>query len=101
MGCGAGRHAFELYRRGADVVAFDMDQEELDGVANMFDAMRADGEVPADASARTVLSSPDLYTIYMEAADDRVLCDMDTPEAYAACLGRYQAQARGFSTSEP
>lgn len=54
MGCGAGRHAFELYRRGADVVAFDMDQEELDGVARMFDAMRLDEEAPADASARTV-----------------------------------------------
>lgn len=35
-------------------MAFDMDQEELDGVAHMFEAMRADGEVPADASARTV-----------------------------------------------
>ena len=23
MGCGAGRHAFEMYRRGADVIAFD------------------------------------------------------------------------------
>ena len=25
VGCGAGRHAFEAYRRGADVVAFDRD----------------------------------------------------------------------------
>ena len=29
MGCGAGRHAFEMYRRGADVLAFDMDADEL------------------------------------------------------------------------
>ena len=29
MGCGAGRHAFEMYRRGADVIAFDMDADEL------------------------------------------------------------------------
>src|SRR5919107_5808975 len=29
MGCGAGRHTFELYRRGADVVAFDQDADEL------------------------------------------------------------------------
>ncbi|HXA61113.1 MAG TPA: methyltransferase domain-containing protein [Streptosporangiaceae bacterium] len=54
MGCGAGRHAFELYRRGANVVAFDMDQQELDGVERMFGAMRLEGEVPADATARTV-----------------------------------------------
>ena len=26
LGCGAGRHAFELYRRGARVVAFDRDE---------------------------------------------------------------------------
>jgi SAM-dependent methyltransferase len=30
MGCGAGRHAFEMYRRGADVIAFDQDADELD-----------------------------------------------------------------------
>src|SRR5258708_28134915 len=54
MGCGAGRHAFELYRRGANVVAFDMDQQELDGVERMFGAMRLEGEVPAEATARTV-----------------------------------------------
>jgi SAM-dependent methyltransferase len=54
MGCGAGRHAFELYRRGAEVVAFDMDQQELDGVEKMFGAMRLEGEAPEGASARTV-----------------------------------------------
>jgi molybdenum cofactor cytidylyltransferase len=56
------------------------------------------GLVPAilqlapDASAREVLSSPDLYTIYMEVDDDRVLCDMDTPQAYADALARYRAR---------
>jgi ubiquinone/menaquinone biosynthesis C-methylase UbiE len=54
MGCGAGRHAFELYRRGAQVVAFDLDAEELAGVEKMFGAMRLEGEVPAEASAETV-----------------------------------------------
>ena len=29
LGCGAGRHAFEMYRRGADVIAFDQDADEL------------------------------------------------------------------------
>ncbi len=54
MGCGAGRHAFELYRRGAHVVAFDMDADELAGVETMFGAMRLADEVPADATAETV-----------------------------------------------
>jgi SAM-dependent methyltransferase len=53
LGCGAGRHAFEAYRRGAHVVAFDQDAAELRQVADMFAAMRAAGEVPAAASART------------------------------------------------
>jgi SAM-dependent methyltransferase len=54
MGCGGGRHAFALYRRGADVVAFDMDASELADVAVMFEAMAAEGEVPAGAKAATV-----------------------------------------------
>ena len=51
MGCGAGRHAFEMYRRGADVVAFDQDGDELAGVLELFAAMREAGEVPAGAEA--------------------------------------------------
>jgi SAM-dependent methyltransferase len=54
MGCGGGRHAFALYRRGADVTAFDMDAAELKDVAAMFDAMKQAGEVPQGAQARTV-----------------------------------------------
>ena len=51
MGCGAGRHAFEMYRRGADVVAFDQDADELSNVRDLFVAMREAGEVPAGAEA--------------------------------------------------
>jgi len=54
LGCGGGRHAFEAYRRGADVVAFDQDAAELDNVAAMFAGMAEAGEAPAEASARTV-----------------------------------------------
>ncbi|NUS07296.1 MAG: methyltransferase domain-containing protein, partial [Nonomuraea sp.] len=50
LGCGGGRHAFEVLRRGADVIAFDMDQSELDNVAAMFVAMDKAGEVPLGAS---------------------------------------------------
>ena len=49
MGCGAGRHAFEMYRRGADVVAFDQDADELAVVREWFAAMR--DEVPPGAEA--------------------------------------------------
>ncbi len=51
MGCGAGRHAFEMYRRGADVIAFDQDGDELAGVLDLFGAMRDAGEVPLGAEA--------------------------------------------------
>ncbi|CAN5243730.1 MAG: class I SAM-dependent methyltransferase [Nocardioides sp.] len=51
MGCGAGRHAFEMYRRGADVVAFDQDADELAQVNERFWAMKAAGDIPAGASA--------------------------------------------------
>jgi SAM-dependent methyltransferase len=54
MGCGAGRHAFELYRRGAHVVAFDRDEKELAAVAAMFGAMELEDDAPAGASATTV-----------------------------------------------
>jgi SAM-dependent methyltransferase len=51
MGCGAGRHAFEMYRRGADVIAFDQDADELAAVRELFVAMREAGEVPQGADA--------------------------------------------------
>ena len=54
MGCGAGRHAFALYRRGADVTALDMDAAELKDVSTMFAAMREAGRVPLGAQARAV-----------------------------------------------
>jgi SAM-dependent methyltransferase len=40
-----------MFRRGADVVAFDQDGDELAGVLELFGAMRAEGEVPAGAEA--------------------------------------------------
>ena len=55
VGCGAGRHAFEAYRRGADVVAFDQDAAELDGVRSILTAMGETGEAPASARAEAVV----------------------------------------------
>jgi SAM-dependent methyltransferase len=51
MGCGGGRHAFALHRRGADVVALDQDADELATVREWFAAMREEGSVPAGAEA--------------------------------------------------
>ena len=39
VGCGAGRHAFEAYRRGAEVIAFDQDESELRSVDTILRAM--------------------------------------------------------------
>jgi SAM-dependent methyltransferase len=55
VGCGAGRHAFEAYRRGADVIAFDRDEAELQSVDAILKAMAESGEAPAAGSAETVV----------------------------------------------
>ena len=54
VGCGAGRHSFEAFRRGADVVAFDQDVEELNNVDAILQAMQDQGEAPASARAEAV-----------------------------------------------
>ncbi|WP_327089728.1 class I SAM-dependent methyltransferase [Nonomuraea sp. NBC_01738] len=72
LGCGGGRHAFEVLRRGADVVAFDMDQSELDNVAAMFVAMDKAGEVPVGASAETVQGTA-LEMPFEDGGFDRVI----------------------------
>ncbi|BBX13992.1 MULTISPECIES: class I SAM-dependent methyltransferase [Mycobacteriaceae] len=72
VGCGAGRHSFEAYRRGADVIAFDQDADEIDGVATMFAAMAEAGEAPAGASARAVVGDA-LALPYPDGAFDVVI----------------------------
>jgi SAM-dependent methyltransferase len=54
MGCGGGRHAFEAYRKGARVVAFDHDTGELPPVAGMFAAMAAEGEAGPSGAAHAM-----------------------------------------------
>ncbi|GAB3207977.1 class I SAM-dependent methyltransferase [Marinactinospora endophytica] len=72
LGCGGGRHAFEVYRRGSDVVAFDQNENDLADVATMFAAMRAEGEAPHDASAETVKGDA-LDMPFEDASFDRVI----------------------------
>jgi SAM-dependent methyltransferase len=55
LGCGAGRHAFESYRRGGRVVALDTDDTELKNVVGMMVAMLDAGEVPQGAAGVGVL----------------------------------------------
>ncbi|MCH9666875.1 MAG: class I SAM-dependent methyltransferase [Actinomycetia bacterium] len=54
VGCGAGRHTFEAFRRGADVVGFDQSAADLNDVDEMLQAMKTQGEAPASAKAEAV-----------------------------------------------
>lgn len=54
MGCGGGRHAFALYKRGAAVVALDYSHDDLVEVGTMFEAIRLEGQAPEGARAATV-----------------------------------------------
>ncbi|MFZ0832099.1 MAG: class I SAM-dependent methyltransferase [Mycobacterium sp.] len=72
VGCGAGRHAFEAYRRGADVVAFDQDASELHGVQTIFTAMAEGGQAPPSATATTLVGDA-LALPYADATFDCVI----------------------------
>lgn len=54
VGCGQGRHSYEALRRGGDVTAFDLNEDDLAEVSTMFGAMDAEGQVPASGAYRTV-----------------------------------------------
>ena len=49
LGCGAGRHTYEALRRGATVVAADLDAPLLREVAEMAAEMALEGELPPGA----------------------------------------------------
>jgi SAM-dependent methyltransferase len=72
MGCGAGRHAFEMYRRGGDVVAFDQDGDELAGVLEIFAAMKQAGEV-LDGAEADIKQGDALQLPFVDAEFDRVV----------------------------
>jgi SAM-dependent methyltransferase len=72
LGCGGGRHAFEMYRRGAHVVAADLDLKELAPVRGMFAAMSAEGEAPPPATA-TAVSADATNLPFPDGVFDRVI----------------------------
>jgi SAM-dependent methyltransferase len=61
LGAGGGRHAFECYRRGARVVAVDLNLGDLREVAGMFHAMVQAGETAGPAGAQAVRA--DAYSL--------------------------------------
>jgi len=75
LGCGAGRHAFEAARRGAQVVALDTDLGELRQVSAIAVAMEEAGEIQVPASIRaaagdaTAMPFPDAYFDIVIAAE--------------------------------
>jgi SAM-dependent methyltransferase len=72
MGCGGGRHAFALYRRGAHVVALDMSHSDLVEVGTMFRAMAAEQEAPTGATATPIQG--DAYRLpFADASFDRII----------------------------
>jgi SAM-dependent methyltransferase len=72
LGCGAGRHAFEAYRRGAHVIAADLDLSELAPVSDMFAAMRAEGQAGPVAAAATMTADATRLP-FPDGAFDRVV----------------------------
>lgn len=74
MGCGAGRHAFESFRRGARVVAFDYSAGELKDVGGLFAAMREAGEAGTEPGAMAVTANGDALRLpFPDDTFDRII----------------------------
>ncbi|MCI4675520.1 class I SAM-dependent methyltransferase [Candidatus Mycolicibacterium alkanivorans] len=72
VGCGAGRHSFEAYRRGANVIAFDQNAAELADVDTILQAMGQAGEAPESAKAQVVVGDA-LALPYPDGSFDTVI----------------------------
>lgn len=72
MGAGAGRHAFESLRRGAVVVALDVERAELDDVAEVIEVMATGRDTPA-GGAGAVVNGSGLDLPFPDGAFDRVV----------------------------
>lgn len=72
LGCGAGRHTYAALRRGAHVVAVDLDGDLLRDVAAISAAMIGSGDAPATASA-TFVQGDATQLCFREGSFDRVI----------------------------
>jgi SAM-dependent methyltransferase len=72
LGAGFGRHAFETARRGAHVVAADLERAELEATSATFAAMDLGGELPEGLTAATV-QADGLRLPFADGAFDRII----------------------------
>lgn len=72
IGCGAGRHSFEALRRGARVVAADLDDVALKDVAQMGAAMVLEDQAPLGATLRCTRADA-LMLPFRNGSFDRVI----------------------------
>jgi SAM-dependent methyltransferase len=72
LGCGEGRHAFEAYRRGADVVAVDWGRSEVETTKRWLGAIADAGEAPEGARFEVVRGDL-LHLPFPDASVDRVM----------------------------
>jgi SAM-dependent methyltransferase len=74
LGAGAGRHAFESYRRGARVVAFDYSAAELKDVGGLFAAMTEAGEAGGRPGSLAVTTNGDALRLpFRDGTFDRII----------------------------
>ena len=73
MGAGAGRHSFECFRRGAQVVALDYGFDELPPVRDLFWAMKDEGQAPRN-SLGACLSGDAVRLPFPDGTFDRIIC---------------------------
>lgn len=72
MGAGGGRHAFEVVRRGADAVAFDLNAAELKDVVAVMGGMSEAGDVP-EATMGAACNGSALDLPFPDGTFDRVI----------------------------
>lgn len=103
LGCGAGRHAYEAARRGAEVVAVDISPTELSTVRDTFAAMRAEGETcrEADLTVADATCLPFADGSFDRVIASEVLEHVDDDRAAIVELARVLAPGGALAVTVP